>query len=790
MFRNYLKTAWRTIRKNRVTSFINIGGLAVGMTAAVLILLWVQSETSFDSNKGRENIYRLTTRIPSTGWVWETTPLLLADAIKTEIPQIEKVSRLNTMAQPVFNINGTSFYAKHCAYVDNDWFDIFQYDFKEGSAEGFNENPFSLIITASEAKKYFGDKPAVGQVIHVDTADYKVRAVVADAPVNSSFQYTVFMPISAMLTNPQTRENDQDWGNDNYVTFIKTAAGSDPDKLARAISAVRKNRSGGDGSVFNSLIALKDMHFESDTQGSIFPHGNRNTVYIFSFLGFLLLLVACINYVNLATARASLRAKEVSIRKISGAGALHLFLQFMIESVLICLVAMAATVFLVQLCLPVFNELTQQNFILPVTSPGLWQVLGITLLVALLLNSVYPALLLSSFKPLNVFRGRHVLRIKEGAFRKGLVVLQFVISVILIAGTIVLYSQLHFVQKNNPGYNRAQTLSFALPFNMERDKREGLVKTIKQDLLSQSGIQGVGVSNQPVINIGSMCSSCADWQGRDTSLNPKISQLSADADFFKTMQLQMKEGNWFEEGNTGQKKFILNETAVKELNFPQPAIGQRLIFKGDTGQVIGVVKDFHYKSLHEKIGPLIAFNNPSWQNFLVVRIAASNSAPVISAIEKTWKKYIPANPLEYTFLDETFNRLYRSDQQTSFLMMVFAVIAIVISALGLFSLAAFAAEQRTREIGIRKVLGCTVAGITSLLSRDFIKLVGIAILIASPIAWWLLNEWLQGFAYRISISWWMFALAGLLAVGIALFTVSFQAIKAALANPVKSLRSE
>jgi ABC-type antimicrobial peptide transport system permease subunit len=314
---------------------------------------------------------------------------------------------------------------------------------------------------------------------------------------------------------------------------------------------------------------------------------------------------------------------------------------------------------------------------------------------------------------------------------------------------------------------------------------------IKQELLSQSAIESVTTSSQPIVNIGSMCSECADWPGHDTSYQPKIAQLSADADFQRTLQLQLREGRWFRDGaGVDKKSFILNETAVKDFKLSSPATGQTFIFKGDTGQVIGVVKDFTYKSMHEKMGPLIIFNNPNWRNQFTVRTRAKNASLAITGIAATWKKMIPGSPFEYNFLDDTFNNLYKKDQQTSLLILAFALIAVTISAMGLFGLAAFAAAQRTREIGIRKVLGASVTGITTLLSKDFVKLVCVAILIATPLAAWAMQQWLQDFAYRIAISWWMFAAAGLFALFIALFTISFQAIRAAAVNPVRSLRTE
>ena len=791
MLKNYFTTAWRSLWKNKSTSFINIAGLSVGMTAAVLILLWVQHENSFDNYKERSRIYRLTTRIPGMGWVWETTPLLLADAVRQEIAGIEKTAQLYTNGLPVFKIKGQEFYARNCAYVDNDWFSLFNSDFIEGNVTGFNENPFSVILSAAEAKKYFGSSSALGQTIRIDTADYMVRAVVADAPINSSFRYSVFMPISALLTNPQLRANDEQWNNANYITFVKIKPGNTTAAITKQINQLLKKKSNDDTAAPVDMISLADMHFETEIQNSAFVHGNKKAVYIFSFLGFLLLLIACINYVNLSTAKASLRAKEVSIRKMAGANRLHLFFQFVAESLLISVLALISTILLAQICLPFFNQLTDQTFTLSFGSASLWKVLALTLAVAVCLNSIYPALLLSSFKPLNVFRGNTLLKVKDSSFRKSLVVLQFTISVMLIAGTIIIYRQMRFIQRENPGYNRSQLLSFYLPPGISRESRPAVIRAIKQELLLQNGIENVAVASQPVFNIGSMCSECADWPGHDSSYKPKIAQLSADADFLATLQLQMKEGRWFRGGEgVDRKSFILNETAVKDFHLAAPVTGSPFIFKGDTGQIIGVVKDFVYKSMHQKTGPLVVFSNPAWSSQFTVRTGAKNTAAAVAGIENTWKKLLPGSPFEYSFMDDSFSKLYKKDQQTSLLILFFAIIAIAISAMGLFSLAAFAAARRTKEICIRKILGASVAGITALLSKEFVQLVCIAILIATPLAAWVMQQWLQDFAYRVFISWWMFAAAGLCALFIALVTISVQAVKAAMANPARRLRTE
>lgn len=793
MIKNYFKTAWRSLWKNKITTVINITGLAVGMSAAVLILLWVQNEINFDNYyKGANNIYRLTTNLKAQGWIWETTPLLLANTVKQELPEIEKTTKLYTNEQPVFNINNNLSYARKCAYIDNNWFSIFHYDFIEGNAVSFAQDLNGVILTVSEAKKYFGNSGAMGKTIRIGKENFVVKGIVKDAPPNSSFQYTSFIPLENLLKDADRKANDEQWGNANYITFIQVKPGVTPQNLSEKITNIVQQKSGDvKKEATISLVSIKDMHFETGLQASSFVTGNKNTVYIFTIIGVFLLLIACINYVNLTTAQASLRAKEVSVRKIVGANKFQLFYQFLTEALLVSCFAVIVTLVLIQLSLPAFNSITNKNFQQLLTSSALWEVIGITLFAAFVLNSIYPALVLSSFKPLNVFKGFTVLKLKDSYLRKGLVTLQFTISIILIVGAIVIYKQMQFIQQTNPGYNRSQVLVSPLPLKGSFSSKKDLANAIKQDLLSQSFVQNVSLSNQVITDIGSYSTGNADWDGRDSSVNPKIAQLSTDADFANTMQLQMKEGRWFDKSNEADKNnVVVNEEAIKELNIHQPSIGQRFRWKGNTGQIIGIVKDFKFKSMHEKTSPLVAFQNPNWYNTFTVRIAPGNTENAIKVLQNVWRKFSPDKPLEYKFLDDTFNDLYAADQQASILILVFGVIAIFISCLGLFGLATFAAEQRSKEIGIRKVLGASVTSIVRLISTDFIKLVFIAILIAVPVSSWAMNKWLEDFTYKINLSWWVFTLAGMLASVIALFTISFQAIKAALANPVKSLRSE
>jgi putative ABC transport system permease protein len=799
MIKNYFKTALRNLWRNKGTSFINLFGLSIGMTAAVFIFLWVQNEMTFDNyHPDKDHIYRITNSIQvnkDEAWVWEHSPMLMAETAIKEIPEVEKAARLlpNVWGGPVLNINHKLFSEKTSAYVDKSWFNMFHYDFVIGNVVAFGKSPFSIILTESKAKKYFGDANAIGQVIRVDTVNYTVQGVLKDNPVNSSFQFDILLNMDGRLADPRTLKNDKTWNNFGYITFLKLREDASQSLVETKLNdIINKNRTNHNDKV--SVQPFNDMYFENGLESSSLPHGSKKTAYIFSLLGLLLLITACINYVNLTTAKASLRAKEVSVRKIIGAGRKHLFFQFIAESLTISLLSLAVALLLIQLCLPFFNTITGKQFELPIASMAMWKVLSGTLLFATILNGIYPAALLSSFKPLNVFRGRSILKMRDGSVRKGLVVFQFSLSMILITGAIVIYRQLQYIQTTNPGYTVSQVMSLEIPYQtfrfLDEKGQQSFFSSMKQELQSQSSIAAVSSGGSQIVNVGNASSGNADWDGRDTAYNPTIAQLSVDQEFQKMFQLQLTSGHWFKTGTEDDHNYILNETAAAEFNLHQPILGQRFTMGGDTGQVIGIVKDFHYKSLHEKIGPMVLSNNQGSDAFLFIKTIPGNIPKAVSAAGAVWAKFIPSEPFDPVFLDDSFNNLYKTDIKTSQLIFIFAVIAIIIAALGLFGLAAFTTEQRTKEIGIRKVLGASMQQITTLLSKDFVRLVIIAIVIASPIAWWVMNKWLQDFAYRINISAGIFIAAGTLALLIALISVSFQAIKAAITNPVKSLRTE
>lgn len=795
MIRNYLKSALRSFWKSKTSSFINITCLTVGMTTVVLILLWVENELSYDKYHPSSNqIYRVTTH-SSDNNTSEFSSLLLADAAKQEIPAVEKTARLFTASfyQPGFILNGERVREKKYAYVDEGWFSMFHYDILEGTTMGFGKNPFSLILTRSAAKKYFGDHSAVGQFIQVDSINYVVQAVIKDNPANSSFQFDIWMPNAAYLADFKNRRNEESWNSGNYLTFIQLKENADPQIASKQLNALlNKNLSDPKSSL--SLLPLGDIHFENTANSSI-SHGNSMTVLIFSILAALILLTACINYVTLTTAKAGSRAKEVSVRKIIGARRRHLFVQFLFDSLVICCLAAAFTLILVQLLLPIFNSITEKEFLLPLTSATLWKVLALTLFVTLVFSSVYPALLLSRFSPLAVFHGTGMLSSKKGYFFKGLIVIQFTFSIALVISTIVIFKQLNLIQRADKNYNRSQIFSVTLPvqyfwFNYTDEARASLLATFKNELLSKSAIEEVSMG--PFItDVKTHTEANINWDSRKQTYHPVIASINADADFKKMFSLQMAEGRWFEPNNKrDEHNFILNETAIREFHLRAPAIGEGFIFNNDTGSVIGVVKDFHYSSLHNKIAPLIIHNTPGRRFGFLIKTAPGSIAQALQATKDLWKKLIPTQPFSYSFMDEAFESLYRAERKTSALVTFFAGITIIISALGLFGLAAFTAEQRVKEISIRKVLGATVMSIVNILSRDFFKLILVAFILSCLVSWIAMHRWLENFAYRTSLNWWIFFVAGLMASIIAIAAMGCQAVKAAIANPVKNLRSE
>jgi len=795
MFKNYFKTAWRNIIRNKTTTLINLFGLSVALVAFIFIALWVQNELSFDDfHKEANDIYLVQMKYNTGGGVSSITPLPLAEALKKN-RDVKYVARMAPWPGTL-NVNGNLFDDKTGVAVDSDWFKIFDYKVVSGDIQSFNNNTFSLIFTQSKAKQLFGNKNPIGQIVKMDTTLYEVRAIVKDNLVNSSLQFDMFVPMAARFAYRQGDYNN--WGNASYRTFVKVYPNTNIASFTKEATALSQQIS---ATTYFSLAAqpLHELHFDTKSSDPIFRRGSHRAVFVFSVLALLLLITASINYINLTIAKANARTKEISVRKIIGGNRMQLFLQFLIESFLLCVLALFISFIIMFLTLPLFDKLTETNFQLSVSSTILWSVLFGTLFFITLLNGVFPAITMSLFKPLTFLQGNTILKFRNVLIRKGLVVFQFVIGVVFIIATIVIFRQMRLAQTSAAQYNRAQVVSLDLPaqllqkMNYDQQKLNLYSQTFKNELQSNRAVESIAFASNSVE--GSMNSNGVEnwyWNGMDTGSNASISYMAVDPDANNIFNLQLKEGRWFSDDNSDKKNYILNETAVKELGIRQPVIGQVFARSGgDTGQIIGVIKDYNFSSLYNKIGPLvISDNNDELKTEFFVKIAPGNIPKAMDALAATWKKLIPEAPFEYQFMNQAFDNLYKEDLKVSNLVLLFSCISIIISALGLFGLATFVAEQRRKEIGIRKVMGATVTQITTMLSKDFVSLVLIAIVIGSPIAYWLMNKWLENFTYRINISGWIFLTAGIAAVFIALVTVSFQAIKAALANPVDSLRSE
>jgi len=795
MIKNYFKTAWRSIIRNKATTLINLFGLSITLVAFIFITLWVQNELSFDDyHKNANDIYLIQMKSNPADEPNPLTSFPVADALKRD-RDVEYVARMGRWSGTL-NVDGNLFNEKTGVAVDSDWFKIFNYDIVSGDINSFNSNPFSLIFIQSKAKQLFGNKNPIGAIVKLDTILYEVKAIVKDNPINSSLQFDMLVPMAARMAYRQSDINN--WGNSSYRTFVKVYTNTNIASFTKNATAVSQQISARKD-ISMEVQPLHELHFDTKSFDPAFRRGSHTAVFVFSALAILLLITASINYVNLAIAKANARTKEISIRRIIGGGRMQLFLQFLIESFLLCLIALFVSFVIMWLTLPAFNKLTETNFQLSVSSKILWSVLCGTLFFTTLLNGVFPAITMSFFNPLNYLHGYTILKFKNVLLRKGLVVFQFAIGVVFIIGTIVIFRQMRLAQTSAAQYNRAQVVSFGLPsqalqkMGYDEQKVNLFSQAFKNDLQNYSSLQSIALASNSIE--GSMNSSGVRnwyWNGMDTSYKASISYMTVEPGIKNIFNLQLKEGRWFRDDNSDKKNYILNETAVKELGIRQPVIGQVFARSGeDTGQIIGVIKDYNFRSLYNKISPLVISDNDHELKFdFFVKIAQGNIPKAMDAIAATWKKFIPDAPFEYQFINQAFDNLYKDDLKVSKLVLLFSCISIIISALGLFGLGAFVAEQRRKEIGIRKVMGATVVQITTMLSKDFVALVLIAVVIASPIAYWLMNKWLQNFIYKININVWIFFTAGLLAVLIALFTISFQAIKAAIANPVKSLRTE
>jgi putative ABC transport system permease protein len=808
MLKNYFRVAIRNLQRNKGFSAINIVGLAIGLATCLLIMAYVLDELSYDRfNQNADRIYRVDGNIKIGGnqFVCASSPGPMGPTLKQDWPEVEEEVRFRDYGGFRVRKGSQDIVEEKVIYADSTLFNVFTLPMIAGDPATALREPRTAVVTETIARKYFNSTDIVGRSLVInDNTNYKITGVIKDVPSNAHFNFDFFVSLSE---SDESRDPNQ-WTNDNFNTYLLLKNGADPKKLAaRFDNIVDKYIGPLQGAIVHSsmkdfiksgnyirysLMPLTDIHLHSDKVAELGPNGSIEYVYIFGAIAGFILLIACVNFMNLSTARSSNRATEVGIRKVLGSLRSQLVLQFITESVVVSFIAMLLALGIAWLLLPYFNQLAGKNihpdlFTRPWLIPSL---VGMVVFVGLLAGS-YPAFFLSAFRPVLVLKGTIAAGFRTGWLRNSLVVFQFGISILLIVGTMVIYSQLSFIRNKRIGFNRDQVLVVQNCYALGDQ-----AKAFKENVLGLAGVQGATMTSYlPTANI---------YDGESYFTSPSMGEAShinvqnwaVDDQYIPVLGMEMAKGrNFSKEFLTDSQAVVINEAAARLIGLPDPV--NHILYEMphpstapvNTWKIIGVVKDFNFNSLREQVTPLVLVPRAD-QGSMAFRIHSHNVTGLVAEVEARWKKMAPMQPFSYSFMDNDFNALYKAENRMGRISICFSVLAIFIACLGLFGLAAYAAEQRTREIGVRKVLGATVTNIVTLLSKDFLGLVAISAVIAFPLSWWFMHRWLQGFAYRISIGWQVFGLAAVLVGVIALLTVSLQAVKAAIANPARSLRSE
>jgi putative ABC transport system permease protein len=788
MLKNYLLVAYRNLTRNKAFSAINILGLALGLTCSLFIGLWVQDERSVDKfNVQGHRLYVVYER-QFTGGVIKTqynTPGVLAEGMKKELPQVEYASSLTHNEVNTFQA-GEKILKEEGCYADVDFFSMFTYPLLEGDKASVLSQPANIAISKKMAIDLFGSPAAaIGRSVTFNSGEeLKVTGVFDDVPAKASNRFEYVINYKLFLKG---HEHAAKWTNTGVLTYCTLRAGTDTGAFEKQVTGLLdKYTHYGEGYRVELAIQRFDemyLHSRFNALGRL-EGGRIEYVRLFSIVAVFILLIACINFMNITTARSARRAKEIGIRKVVGALRISLVRQFVGEAMLLTAVAMAVALLLVAMLLPFFNALTQKQMAYP-SGAAFWAGIVGGMLITGLIAGSYPALFLSSFRPVSVLKG--ALKISGGniLFRKGLVVFQFVISIVLIVGTIVVSRQVDYIQRKELGYKRENLI-----YIPQEGDLNSKYNVFKEEALKLPGVELVSHIGDPPTNITSATWGI-DWIGKDPNSKPTFGDEEVGYDFIKTMGLTMAQGHDFRPYMaTDSTGYILNEEAVRIMGYKDP-VGKPFTMWGRTSPIIGVVKDFNFNSLHVPVrGFILYLGENAWGGTMLIRTQPGKTRAALDGLAALWKKMNPKFPFTYQFSDEEYGKLYKSEQMVERLSNCFAALAIIISCLGLLGLAIFTAQQRTREIGVRKVLGASVANVFSLLSGEFLRLVFLSLLIATPLAWLAMNKWLQDYAYHTELQWWMFGLAGGAAVVVALLTIGWQAIRAALANPVKSLRAE
>jgi len=808
MLRNYFTIAIRNLLKYRFISFINLFGLTVGLTCYLLITTYIINELSFDRyNKNAANIYRVTRSFNNQDGVVSLTLSTVSPPfgyyMPGDFPEIKKLTRLYDNGLTPLRYKEKLINEDHLFFGDENLFDVFSVNLLQGNPKTALLEPYSVVMTMETARKYFGDEDPMNKLIRYNNQlDLKVTGIYQPFPENAHIHPAMLVSFNTMKDTLVYGEKliRTNWGNNSFFTYLLLPDHYDIQKMVSRFPAFVDNHmadqyGGKQPSKFTKLglQKLTDIHLYSHTDYEAEANSDIKRVYVFGAIAFFILLIACINYMNLSTARSALRAREIGIRKVLGARKKELIFQFLSESVLISWMAILLAVALLYFSIPWLNKMTDQH--LSISLLFKWQVLVPVLLtpfVVGIVSGIYPALFMSGFQPVKTLKGLFKAGSGNISFRKVLVITQFSISIILIITTAVVFQQLHYMQQKSLGFDREHLV--ILNYNNAVSSH---FESFRSELMSDAGCRDVTRSSR--IPTGRLLDNMGASTLSGDSLQPTtmdIKYVAIDEHYIPTFGMKMAAGrNFSKEYSTDTANFIINEMTVKALGWPsaQAAVGKDFKYGRTRGHIIGVVRDFHFESMHQPIVPMILLMLPtsiSYYNNISVKIAGNNIPSTIAHLDAVWKKYLPEVPFQSSFLDENFDALYKSEQKQGNIFTVFAFIAIFIACLGLFGLSAFSITQRIKEIGIRKVLGATTGSIVGLLSKDFLKLVAVAAIIAFPVAWYAMHNWLQDFAYRINMPWWIFVLAGIIAAAVALATISFQAIKAALSNPVKSLRTE
>lgn len=788
MIKNYLKIALRNLWRHKAYSAINIFGLAIGMACSILIFLWVRNEMSYDRFHDNANkLYRITAE--ASQFKVAINPAGMPPGLKQQMPEIKEFVRTTTPATTLFQVGDKKFEEKRVFYVDSPFLKVFSFKLLKGERSSALQRIDAVLITKSAAKKYFGDEDPMGKTIRRNNKDNViVTGVLEDVPANSHLQFDVIMPMIAIAQVNSDIKNDV-WDDFDFYSYLLLNEGFQPteaniQKFEEQMDVIYAKKVPSIKVKFQ-LQPLTKIHLHSNLQIDLAGHGNIQYVRIFLVVAIFILIVACINFMNLATARSARRAKEVGLRKVVGAGRGQLIAQFLGESMLIAFFALLISIAIVLLSLPMFNYVAGKaisfRFLDGYFLVGL---ISIAILVGAISGS-YPALFLSAFQPVKVLKGNMKKMGTNLWFRNGLVVIQFVVSIMLLVGTVVVYQQLRFIKNRNLGYSKEHLLY--IPMMGEIWSKQQALKT---ELAANPLTSEFAITSDVPTNLASGTVNI-DWEGKDPKSQVIFPVLQVDESFIDVFKIKLVAGRSLSKDfKSDSSNYVLNETAVKEMGFTnESVIGKRFSLWDQKGIVIGVVKDFHFKPVQQPIEPLILRLN-TWGGIIVVRTKPNTTKQSIKALEKIYSNLNPAYPFSYNFLDQDLDNLYKGEQQLGSLFNIFAALAIFISCMGLYGLSAFMAEQRTKEIGVRKVLGASVASIVYLLSTNITRLILLATVIAIPLSWWAIYNWLQNFAYHIQLSWIIFAVASFSALLIAWITVSFESIKAAIMKPASSLKTD